>query len=412
MARSQQAAHSDERDEGEERDEVRAARRADRAVGAVLVSAAGDALGAGYEFGPPLADDVPVVMAGGGAFGWAPGEWTDDTQMAVAVLGAIADGGDVLDEVERAFRRWFRSGPADVGMQTRAVLGRPGRLADIAAAHAAANPSSSAGNGSLMRTGSVALARLGDPAGVAELAADVSRLTHADPDCVDACVLWSVAIDDAIRHAPPPDQPWGWDEALVRALDHLAAGRRDLWRQRIAEAAAGVPGDFPRNGWVVHAFQAALAAICRAEDGSADAEGHLVRALEGCVRAGGDTDTVAAIAGALLGARHGAAAVPEAWVELLHGRRTYDEPVLDADDLAELARTAAGRDGQPDPPRCAACGGRLVPIAYGLPGPDMIDDAEAGLVVLGGCMIDDHLPTAQCTDCGATTGRFGDVAFG
>jgi ADP-ribosylglycohydrolase len=105
---------------------------ADRAVGAVLGSAAGDALGAHYEFGPPLPADASVDMIGGGAFGWAPGEWTDDTQMALAILGVLATGSTDTGEVEAAFRRWYDSGPADVGVQTRAVLSRPGALAEVA----------------------------------------------------------------------------------------------------------------------------------------------------------------------------------------------------------------------------------------------------------------------------------------
>ena len=88
---------------------------ADRAVGAVVASAAGDALGAGYEFGPPLGADTPVVMDGGGNFDWAPGEWTDETQMALAVLIPLADGRPDLGAIERGFRTWFDSGPADVG---------------------------------------------------------------------------------------------------------------------------------------------------------------------------------------------------------------------------------------------------------------------------------------------------------
>ena len=61
-----------------------------------LGMACGDALGAGYEFGPPLAAETEVVMEGGGSFGWAPGEWTDDTSMAVAIAEVTADGADLL----------------------------------------------------------------------------------------------------------------------------------------------------------------------------------------------------------------------------------------------------------------------------------------------------------------------------
>jgi hypothetical protein len=193
-----------------------------------------------------------------------------------------------------------------------------------------------------MRTGPVALAHPGDPAAVAALARAVSELTHPDPDCVDACVLWSVAIDHTVHHAPLSDQTWDWATAVAQGLEHLPEDRRARWQAHIDEAAAGTPVDFPRNGWVVHAFQAALAAICStpvpAGDRPAD---HLRLALEHAVRAGGDTDTVAAIAGSLLGARWGATALPFAWRRHLHGRRTYAAPALTVADLERLARLAA-----------------------------------------------------------------------
>lgn len=316
--------------------------RADRAAGAVLASAAGDALGAGYEFGPPHAADTPVVMGGGGGgFGWAPGEWTDDTQMALAVLGPLAIGDPApLPAIEAGFRTWFASDPADVGNQTRAVLSSSGSLADAAARAAAARPDRS-GNGSLMRTGPVALAHPGDPAAIAALARDISALTHATDDCVDACVLWSVVIDHAIHHAPASDQWFDWASGLRDALVWIPEERRARWRRLIEDAADGMPFEFTQNGWVVHAFQAALAAICSTPVPAGPlACTHLRLALEEAVRMGGDTDTVAAIAGSLLGARWGATAVPMAWRRRIHGRRTYDAPVERAADLERLARLA------------------------------------------------------------------------
>jgi len=322
--------------------------RADRAAGAVLASAAGDALGAGYEFGPPLGDGVPVEMVGGGGFGWAPGEWTDDTQMALAVLGPLAAADpDPLAGMEAGFRAWFASDPADVGNQTRAVLSEQGPLASAAVAAAERNPDGS-GNGSLMRTGPVALAHPGDPAAIAALAREVSALTHATDDCVDACVLWSVAIDHAIHEAPASHEWFDWASGLRGALAHVPSSRQAVWRARIEEAADSIPLVFPQNGWVVRAFQAALAAICSTpvpDDGPAGR--HLQLALEAAVRAGGDTDTVAAIAGSLLGARWGATAVPFRWRRVIHGRRTYDAPVERGADLERLARLAF-RGGMPD----------------------------------------------------------------
>ncbi len=321
---------------------------ADRAAGVVVMSAAGDALGAGYEFGPPLPPGTPVRMKGGGGFGWAPGEWTDDTQMALAVLTPLAEGSADLGRVEAGFRAWFASGPADVGNQTRSVLSSSGALGDAAARYALANPDHAAGNGSLMRTGPIALAHPGDPAAIATLAADVSALTHADVDCVDACVLWSVAIDHTIHHAPASDQPWDWAQPVREALSHVPEERRDRWRALIDEATTASPRDFPRNGWVVHAFQAALAAICSTPVPVGPVAGaHLRLALDEAVRAGGDTDTVAAIAGSLLGARWGATALPFEWRRLLLGRRTYDEAPLRATDLERLARLAH-RGGRSD----------------------------------------------------------------
>ena len=129
----------------------------------MLAAAAGDALGAPHEFGPPLDPATRLTMGGGGTFGWAPGEWTDDTQTALAVLVPLAAGapeGALADEVAARLLAWFASGPRDVGNQTRAVLAaaRSHRsLSGVTADWQARHPDA-AGNGSLMRTGPVALA--------------------------------------------------------------------------------------------------------------------------------------------------------------------------------------------------------------------------------------------------------------
>src|SRR5450830_1868329 len=88
--------------------------------------ACGDALGAGYEFGPSLPDDAVVTMKGGGGFGWALGEWTDDTSMAIPIARAIAAGRDlreeaVLDDIVAQWVGWAKTAP-DVGVQLSAVL--------------------------------------------------------------------------------------------------------------------------------------------------------------------------------------------------------------------------------------------------------------------------------------------------
>ena len=80
----------------------------DRACGVLLGTAAGDALGAANEFGPPRGPELEVVMVGGGSFGWEPGEWTDDTSMAIAIAEVAATGADLRQEeaLDAIARRW------------------------------------------------------------------------------------------------------------------------------------------------------------------------------------------------------------------------------------------------------------------------------------------------------------------
>ncbi|GAB2908186.1 ADP-ribosylglycohydrolase family protein [Rhodococcus aerolatus] len=316
----------------------------DRAAGALLGSAAGDALGAGYEFTHPD-PGTTIDMIGGGPFGFAPGEWTDDTSMAVAVARVVADGQDLrtpaaLDAVAAGFDEWYAGGPKDIGNQTRAVLSqRPGSAAAMTAA-AAGITGRTGGNGSLMRTAAVGLGYLeGSEDACADAAAAVSLLTHADERATQACRMWSVAV----RHAVLTATFDGVRGYLATRPDEDAH-----WGPLLDTAEQGEPADFANNGWVVHALQTAWWAITRADAAGPE---HLQAALELCVRAGHDTDTTAAIAGALLGARWGASAVPARWRRVLHGW-----PGLAARDLVALGvRAARGgaddREGWPSAPR-------------------------------------------------------------
>ncbi|MEX2621326.1 MAG: ADP-ribosylglycohydrolase family protein [Egibacteraceae bacterium] len=311
--------------------------RTDRVSGVLLGLAAGDALGAGYEFTTP-APDAEIAMLGGGQFAWEPGEWTDDTQLAVCIAEVTATGEVDVNAIAQRFLDWYAGGPKDVGVQTRSVLGRAGghadRLADVAAEHFAANPRGAAGNGSLMRTAPIALAHLGDDDAIAAAAMAVSGLTHGDPLAGEACVLWCIAIDRGVREARLD----GIDDGLAL----LPADRRGFWSQRITEARTRPPATFTPNGFVVTALQAALAAITQTPIPDDAPWRHLPLALEAAVRIGHDTDTVAAIAGGLLGARWGGSALPFAWRRLLHGWPGYR-----ARDLVRLAVLTAGR-GRPD----------------------------------------------------------------
>lgn len=319
----------------------------DRSCGVLLATAAGDALGAGYEFGPPIPDEVRVAMVGGGSFGWQPGEWTDDTSMALAIAETAATGADLRevaaqDKIVARWEDWARTAK-DVGVQTRRVLGsvRGGGAVAAAAASRELHEQSgkTAGNGSLMRTAPVALAYLDDAEDLVEAASALSALTHYDPEAAEACVLWCLAI----RHTVLTGQ------LDVRAgLPRLGSDRATVWAQRLDVAERSRPADFTRNGWVVEALQAAWSAIATTQvpaENPADgvfAADHLRLALERAVRGGRDADTVAAIAGGLLGARWGASAVPAQWRSLLHGW-----PGLSARDLVDLA-AAIVRRGAPD----------------------------------------------------------------
>lgn len=308
----------------------------DRAIGALVGLAAGDALGAGYEFDPKPPQDIDMI--GGGTFGWARGEWTDDTQMAICVAEVAATGNLEPAEVGDRFLAWYRSGPKDVGNQTRAVLGRArigAELSAVADDHFARHPGRSAGNGSLMRTAAVAIAHLGDDDAIAAAARSISGLTHADPRAGHACVLWCVAIDRAVR-----------EHRLDGVFDGLAlldAEARKQWEPILHAATTEASDTFSENGFVVTALQAALAAVLQTRIPENQPCRHLAEALRAAVRIGNDTDTVAAIAGSLLGACWGASAVPLVWRRLLHGWPGYRHR-----DLVRLAfLTAEG--GRVDP---------------------------------------------------------------
>lgn len=304
--------------------------RIDRVEGVLLGTAAGDALGAPYEFQPPRGPELAVEMAGGGP--WEPGEWTDDTAMALAIAEVAATGVDLREAAaqDAIVARWYEwsRGAKDVGIQTRHVLSTAGRDGAITAERARTAAAveheqvgRSGGNGSLMRTAPVALAYLDDEDAMVAAARAISELTHYEADAGDAVVLWCCAIRHAVLTA----------QIDIRiGLAHIDPERQDVWISRIAQAESCRPADIPKNGWVVAALQAAWSAIV----GTAGSPNHLVAGLDAAVRAGFDTDTVAAIAGGLLGAAYGASALPVEWRKLLHGW-----PGVRADDLVKLATT-------------------------------------------------------------------------
>ena len=246
--------------------------------------------------------------------------------MALGIALAAAEGADIrsgpgLDAVAARFVEWFDTNPADIGNQTRTVLQHRSQSAIEMQRRAAELHGRTAGNGSLMRTAPVAIAYLDDAQACIDAAAAISSLTHYDERAIQACKLWSFAIRHAVLE--------GNLDGVVLFLDQAEKKVADFWRPLITQAEIGEPSDFANNGWVVHAFQTAWWAITNADSSGPQ---HLQSALELCVLAGGDTDTTAAIAGGLLGARWGASAIPARWRRVMHGY-----PGLGADDLVRLA---------------------------------------------------------------------------
>lgn len=222
-----------------------------------------------------------------------------------------------------------------------------------AAADLHARTGHTAGNGALMRTSPVALAHLDDPRAVVEAATAISALTHTDERSGQACALWSLAIRHAVLEG----------EFDIRSgLAHLPEGSREYWTERIDEAETRDPNTFTPNGFVVTALQAAWSAIHHTLVPAEMPCPHLQHSLDTAIRIGNDTDTVAAIAGGLLGAHWGASAVPAAWRRIVHGY-----PGRAAEDLVAAAFLAT-RGGEPN--------------GYGWPGCESISYPQARRPVL------------------------------
>lgn len=302
----------------------------DRSVGAVLGSAAGDALGAPFEFGFPgvfrerFPDGVGELCGGGG---WDPGEATDDTQMAVLVGESLLEQGGVdLPDLFDRFRRWAAADPKDIGLQTEQVLlgGDPWDLA--AALHFQVN-GRAAGNGSLMRasTSAVYFASRGRVETM-DAARRISGLTHGDGAAWEGTAI----LHELIRVALLGEDPVA---AVPATLAEVDAAHRERWSTVLA------PGWHPDdatefNGAVWPCLGSAVWAL--------RTTGSFEEALAAAVDLGGDTDTVAAVTGMLAGAVYGAGAIPVRWTSSLHVPLPgFDDRVLRADDLRELATALA-----------------------------------------------------------------------
>ncbi|MFI2504279.1 ADP-ribosylglycohydrolase family protein [Streptomyces sp. NPDC018972] len=307
--------------------------RTERALGAVIGSAVGDALGAPFEFGPEGAFSArfPSPGAGGemcGGGGWDPGEATDDTQMAVLVAESLLEcGGLDLPDVFRRFQRWAAAEPKDIGLQTEAVLSG-GDPWDLAAALHFRTSQRAAGNGALMRAApsAVHFAPLGRDATM-DAARRLAALTHGDRAAWEGTAVFH----ELVRTALAGDDPVA---AVPDALRAVHPDHRDRYATVLApDWHPDLATEF--NGAVWPCLGSAVWAL-RTTTGYEDA----VRAA---IDLGGDTDTVAAVTGGLAGAVYGVDAIPARWTEPLHVPLPgFAGRVLSTTDLSGLARRLCG----------------------------------------------------------------------
>ena len=272
----------------------------DRAIGALLGLAIGDAVGTTLEF--KRRDTYPRLtdMIGGGPFYLKAGDWTDDTAMAMALSVSLDQRGkiDETDLMDR-FIDWWRNGSYsctgdcfDIGNTTSAALRRYEKSGDPISG--STNPSD-AGNGSLMRLSPVAVRFWHDREALRDAAARQSRTTHASPACVEACTLYADMIADAIE-GKGLDQILTPEARSYASLIGPIAEGSWRWRHRSTIEA---------SGYVVHALEASIWCVARSHD--------FESAILMAANLGDDADTTAAITGQLAGALYGASAIPAHW---------------------------------------------------------------------------------------------------
>jgi ADP-ribosylglycohydrolase len=325
----------------------------DRFRGALLGLAVGDALGMPLEgmraeeirqaYGI-VADYLP------GWGGIEAGEGTDDTHQMLAIAESYIERGrlDIAD-IARRFLEWFTLDGRGIGRTTRSVLTRlaEGESVDSAAYDVARDlGDNAAGNGSLMRCAPTGLLRMDSPDALRRESAAISAITHADPRCIDACILMNTAIARVVSETAyanatggvnatnGKDVPGGDDAESVHAplLPYLLDVSQNL-HPRVHAAVAALTTAKPYNlrtgGYVIETLQAGLWAALHARN--------FEEGMIALLTLGGDTDTTCAVGGALLGARFGMRGIPARWLD---GLKMRDRVLAAADGLWRMAAQA------------------------------------------------------------------------
>ena len=285
----------------------------ERYLGCLLGLACGDAVGTTVEFAPRGSFTPVTGMVGGGPFGLLPGQWTDDTSMALCLAESLleCDGFDLTDQLRR-YVRWWKHGH----------LSSTGECFDIGATVAGALSSHlhngnllantgdpmMAGNGSLMRLAPVVLWFHPDTERAVAQAAHSSLATHSAAEAVDCCRLLAAVLCNALAGKPK--------QAL------LAGCARYVAEPKVLELAQGHYRHKPReqirgSGYSVQSLEAALWCVHATDD--------FEQAVLLAANLGDDADTTAAITGQIAGALYGVEGIPLAWLDTLHGRAMIED---------------------------------------------------------------------------------------
>ena len=279
----------------------------DRCRGALLGLAIGDALGATVEFMPPGTFEPMMEILGGGPHGLMPGEWTDDTSMALCLAESLieCEGFNAEDQLDR-YVRWWKNGHLsstgicfDIGITTKAALekfqetGQPSGLTSP----------DTAGNGSIMRMAAVPIFYANSMDDAVMFAAQSSATTHAAEEAVDACRYMAAVMVRAL---------WGSEkeEVLAPALTGELSGNVN----RVAFGSFRIfnPPQIRGSGYVVESLEAALWAFHNTDN---FADGARM-----AVNLGDDADTTGAVYGQIAGAFYGQSGIPRHWVDTLAQR--------------------------------------------------------------------------------------------
>ena len=280
----------------------------ERYCGSLLGLACGDAVGTTVEFQPRGAFAPMTNMVGGGPFGLAPGQWTDDTSMALCLAESLLNQGgfDARDQMGR-YLNWWQWGYLsstghcfDIGMTVRQALARFKRTGEP---FAGSTDPQSAGNGSLMRLAPVPLFFHPHADQAMAFCAESSRTTHGAPEAVQCCMLLGLVITKALEGLPKA--------SLLDLTSPM------FTEPKVKAIAAGDFIEKPRSqivgsGYCVASLEAALWCF------------HHTQSFEAAVleaaNLGDDADTTAAIVGQIAGAHYGVQQIPPRWLELLHMR--------------------------------------------------------------------------------------------